>query len=73
MLPYEYSVLLKTFKKLNIPHINVYLEASGVSDNTLIGGVHRVKYFFNKRFYKLTEEATKCGADIESQLTITPA
>lgn len=70
MLPYEYSVLLKTFKKLGIPTINVYLEASSVEDDSLNGTVHRVKYFFNKRFYKYTEHNSDSGTDdLEAMLS----
>lgn len=67
MLPYEYSVLLKTFKKLGIPQINVYLEASAIAEPSLNGKVHKVKHYFNKRFYKRTEECTyENDEDIES-------
>jgi len=55
MLPYEYSLILKVLKRLQVPNLNVYFEASTVNDDTLTGHVHRVKYYFNKRFYKFTE------------------
>lgn len=60
MFPYEYSVLLKTFRTLEVPIINVYFEASSVSDTTLNGNVHRVYHYYNKRFYKYTEEEVSC-------------
>jgi hypothetical protein len=73
MLPYEYSVLLKAFEQLAIPQVNVYLEASPVAEASLSGKVHRVKYYFNKRFYKMTEESTLTSEeDIESLLVATP-
>jgi hypothetical protein len=55
MLPYEYAVILKALKKLSVNHINIYVEASSVSDAALNGHIHHVSQFFNKRFYKYTE------------------
>jgi hypothetical protein len=72
MFPYEYSVLLKAFKLLEVPHINVYLEAGAVADQTLAGSVQRVKFYYNKRFYKYTEENLDCQHDIDSQLIVNP-
>lgn len=72
MFPYEYTMLLKTFKELEIPYVNVYLEASSVSDTTLNNSIHRVKYYYNKRFYKYTEEGFHCVHDLESQLNVSP-
>ena len=56
MFPFEYSILLRAFKFLEIPYVNVYLEGSSVSDSSLNNNVHRVKHYYNKRFYKHTEE-----------------
>lgn len=56
MLPYEYSVILKALKELGIPKINVYLEATSIQDKSLNGQVHSIKHYFNKRFYKFSEE-----------------
>ena len=53
-------------KKLEVPYVNVYLEASSVSDSTLNNEIHRIKHYYNKRFYKYTEEDFCCEADIES-------
>jgi hypothetical protein len=55
MLPYEYSILLKALKQLGVTNINIYFEASAVSDGSLNGHVHRISHFYNKRFYKHTE------------------
>lgn len=66
MFPYEYAVLLKAFRELEIPHVNVYLEASSVTDASLNSNIHRVKYYYNKRFYKYTEEGFDCHAESES-------
>jgi hypothetical protein len=63
MLPYEYAVILKALKQLGSPNINVYFEASSVSDTTLNGHVHRISHYFNKRFYKYTET----GRDYHSE------
>ena len=52
MLPYEYAFILRTLQKLRCPSINVYFEAQPVHDDSLAGYVHRVRYYFNKRFYK---------------------
>lgn len=68
MLPYEYSVILKAFEKLSIPTINIYLEASAVTDSTLNGKINKVSHYFNKRFYKYTEPDNKCPQDLESQM-----
>jgi hypothetical protein len=54
MLPFEYSVILETLKKLKIDQIKVFFEASPISNQSLVGEVHRVKYYYNKRFYKQT-------------------
>jgi hypothetical protein len=35
----------------------VYLEATSVSNKSLNGHVHHVKHYYNKRFYKYTEES----------------
>ena len=64
MLPYEYSVILKTLKNLNVSRINVYLETSSVSDTDLNGKIHKVSHYFNKRFYKYTEDCHDCCDDI---------
>lgn len=40
MLPYEYSVILKALKKLAVEQINVYLEATSVSNKSLNGHIH---------------------------------
>lgn len=66
MFPFEYTILLKAIKELRIPYVNCYLEASGISDPSLNNNVHRVKYYYNKRFYKYTEEGFTCVHDIES-------
>ena len=56
MFPYEYTCILKALKLLNVSYINVFLETAPVSDKSLVGGMFRVKHFFNKRFYKYTED-----------------
>lgn len=68
MLPYEYSLILKALKKLQITNINVYFEASSVSDESLNGQVHRVKHYYNKRFFKLTEKNLEFEPEIENHL-----
>jgi hypothetical protein len=55
MLPYEYSIILKALKALDVANINIYLEASSISDGSLNGHVHQVSHYYNKRFYKHTE------------------
>ncbi|TNV83810.1 hypothetical protein FGO68_gene11754 [Halteria grandinella] len=55
MLPYEYSIILKALKTLGVSTINIYLEASSISDDSLNGHVHKVSHYYNKRFYKHTE------------------
>jgi hypothetical protein len=72
MFAQEYTVLLKAFKELQIPYVNVYLEASSVTDSTLNNNIHRVKYYYNKRFYKYTEDGFSCVHDIDSQLNVSP-
>ena len=54
---------------MQVPHVNVYFESGAVSDESLVGGVYRVKHFYNKRFYKYTEEKFECQEDIESLLS----
>ena len=71
MLPYEYAVILKALKQLQINNINVYFEASSVSDKSLNGHVHRVSQYFNKRFYKYTETGRDYHAEVGKQITIT--
>ena len=66
MLPYEYSVILKALKKLNVEHINIYLEATSVSNKSLNGHIHHVKHYYNKRFYKYTEESGNNLPELES-------
>ena len=56
-----------------IPHINVYLETTAVEDASLNGSVHRIKYFFNKRFFKLTEVVQQSTNDLKSFLNVFPA
>jgi hypothetical protein len=68
MLPYEYSVLLKALKQLGVHHINVYVEASSVSDEGLNGHVYNVSQYFNKRFYKFTESGRDYLAETDSQV-----
>lgn len=55
MLPYEYSIILKALKEIGATNINIYVEASSVSDSALGGHVHKVSHYYNKRFYKHTE------------------
>ena len=69
MLPYEYAVILKSLKKLGALNINIYFEASSVSDEHLNGHVHHVSKFFNKRFYKYTETGRDYFAENASQIT----
>ena len=69
MLPYEYAVLLKALKKLNVTKINIYVEASSVADTSLNGHVHHVSQFFNKRFYKYTEAGREYHAENRGQIT----
>jgi hypothetical protein len=66
MLPYEYAVILKALKQLNVHNINVYVEASSVSDNGLNGHVHYISQYFNKRFYKFTETGRDYHAETDS-------
>jgi hypothetical protein len=68
MLPYEYAVLLKALKKLSVTNINVYFEASSVSDESLNGHVHHVSQYFNKRFYKYTETGRDYHAEVGDQI-----
>jgi hypothetical protein len=56
MLPYEYSVILNALKQLEVTAISVFFEAKAVQDSSLDGHVHRVSSYFNKRFYKYSEE-----------------
>lgn len=37
MLPYEYSLILKSLKKLEVSNINIYFEASALGDSSLNG------------------------------------
>jgi hypothetical protein len=69
MLPYEYAVLLKSLKQLGALNINVYFEASSVSDHSLNGHVHQVSQFFNKRFYKYTETGRDYLPENATQIT----
>lgn len=48
----------------------MYLEASSVSDPSLNGEIHPIQFYFNKRFYKYTEEEHHCCHDIPSQMNI---
>jgi len=66
MFPYEYAVILKALKELAVPVVNVYLEANSVSDENLNGHIHRVKHYYNKRFYKFTPENFECHEDLQS-------
>jgi hypothetical protein len=69
MLPYEYSVILKVLEKMGITSINVYIEALSVQDTTTLTlKVHPVKHYFNKRFYKFTEDNSSY-TEIDSQMT----
>jgi hypothetical protein len=69
MLPYEYSVLLKVLEKIGITSINIYLEALSVEgSSSLSNKTHPVKHYFNKRFYKFTEDNSSY-AEIESQMS----
>ena len=70
MLPYEYAVILKALKQLQVNNINVYFEASSVSDKSLNGHVHRVSQYFNKRFFKYTETGRDYHAEVGKQITI---
>ncbi|CDW84928.1 purine nucleoside phosphorylase [Stylonychia lemnae] len=59
MLPIEYSAILQALKMLNLSQaIEVYFEASSVSNESLNDQVHRISNssYLNKRFYKLTED-----------------
>lgn len=56
MLPYEYSTILKALKRLNVHNLNAFLEAITVHDQSLVGKLHAVGDYFNKRFYKFTED-----------------
>lgn len=67
MLPYEYAVILKALKQLGVNSINIYFEASSVTDNSLNGKVHHVSQYFNKRFYKYTETGRDYYPENESQ------
>ena len=69
MLPYEYAVLLKALKKLNVNHINIYFEASSVGDSSLNGQVYHVSQFYNKRFYKYTETGRDYHAENVLQIS----
>jgi hypothetical protein len=64
MLPYEYSIILKALKQLGVHNINVYIEASSVSDASLNGHVHHISQYFNKRFYKHTEVGRDYHAEV---------
>lgn len=68
MLPYEYAVILKALKKLGVHHINVYVEASSVSDDGLNGHLHPISQYFNKRFYKFTETGRDYLAETHAQI-----
>ena len=68
MLPYEYSVILKALKALQIHNINVYFEASSVTDVSLNGKVHKVCRYFNKRFFKFTETGRDYHAELGKQI-----
>lgn len=56
MLSHEYSLLLKTLHKLQVSQVNVYFDAAAVSNPELVGQIVDIGGYFNKRFYKLTEE-----------------
>ena len=64
MLPLEYSVILKALKQLKVENINIYFEASSVSDSNLNGHVHRVSNYYNKRFFKFTETGRDYHAEV---------
>ena len=64
MLPYEYSVLLKVLKQLEVPVFNVFIEAASVSESALNNTVQPISNFFNKRFYKYSET----GRDYHKEL-----
>jgi len=70
MLPYEYSLILKALKLLQVGNINVYFEAQAVSDQSLNGQVHRVKFYHNKRFFKFTESGLDTETEIADQLNV---
>jgi hypothetical protein len=69
MLPYEYSVILKALKMLGVNKINIYFEASSVTDSSLNGKVHNISQYFNKRFYKYTETGRDYHSENASQFT----
>lgn len=68
MLPYEYSVILKALKTLHVADINVYFEASAVSNRGLNGHVHQISRFFNKRFFKYSETGREYHAESTKSL-----
>ena len=70
MFSYEYAVILRAMKQLEIPQVNVYLEATSVTDSSLNNNIHRIKHYYNKRFYKYTEEDFHDDNDIESHLNV---
>ena len=69
MLPYEYAVILKALKALQANNINIYFEASSISDTNLNGHVHRVSHYFNKRFFKYTETGRDYHAEVGHQIS----
>lgn len=64
MLPYEYAVILKALKQLNASNINIFFEASAVSNGSMNGHVHRISHYYNKRFYKYTETGRDYHAEV---------
>lgn len=53
MMPYEYQAIIETIEKLGVANVNVYFEASSITQSDE-EEVHRISTYFNKRFYKLT-------------------
>ena len=70
MLPNEYSLILKALKLLEVKNISVFFEAQAVSDQSLNGQIHRVKYYHNKRFFKFTESGLDFDLEIPDQLNV---
>ena len=64
MMSFEYSFILKVLKDLGVNTFTTYIEALSVNDYDFKGKICEVGSYFNKRFYKFTEDSLSHLDDI---------
>lgn len=63
-MSFEYNFILKVLKDLGVITFTTMLESLSVSDAEHQGHIHEIGTYFNKRFYKFTDDSLSHLEDI---------